>query len=84
MVIKTEGTLVSQVKTEDSCSYSGSECDPEVKKGPALPRPRPLPVLRWKDTLVNQMDPAEKQRRRLHTALASGGWAGKRGAGCVP
>ena len=22
--------------------------------------------------------PAEKQRRRLHTALASGGWAGKR------
>ena len=25
--------------------------------------------------------PAEKQRRRLHTALASGGWAGKRGAG---
>ena len=40
---------MSQVKTEDSCSYSGSECDPEVKKGPALPRPRPLPVLRWKD-----------------------------------
>ena len=27
--------------------------------------------------------PAEKQRRRLHTALASGGWAGKCGAGCV-
>ena len=27
---------------------------------------------------------SEKQRRRLHTALASGGWAGKRGAGCVP
>ena len=24
--------------------------------------------------------PVEKQRRRLHTALVSGGWAGKRGA----
>ena len=28
--------------------------------------------------------PAEKQHRRLHTPLASRGWAGKRGAGCVP
>ena len=25
-----------------------------------------------------------KQRRRLHMALASGGWAGKCGTGCVP
>ena len=27
--------------------------------------------------------PAEKQRRRLHPPLASGGWAGRRGAGCI-
>src|SRR5574337_1957934 len=27
--------------------------------------------------------PAEKQRRRLHTPLASGGWAGRRGTGCI-
>ena len=27
--------------------------------------------------------PAEKQRRRLHTPLASGGWAGRHGAGCI-
>ena len=27
--------------------------------------------------------PAEKQRRRLHLPLASGGWAGRRGAGCI-
>ena len=27
--------------------------------------------------------PAEKQHRRLHTALASGGWAGRRGVGCI-
>ena len=27
--------------------------------------------------------PAEKQCRRLHMPLASGGWAGERGAGCI-
>ena len=27
--------------------------------------------------------PVEKQHRRLHTPLASGGWAGRRGAGCI-
>ena len=26
---------------------------------------------------------AEKQRRRLHLPLASRGWAGRRGAGCI-
>ena len=27
--------------------------------------------------------PVEKQRRRLHPPLASEGWAGRRGAGCI-
>ena len=27
--------------------------------------------------------PGEKQRRRLHPPLASGGWAGRRGTGCI-
>ena len=27
--------------------------------------------------------PVEKQRRCLHPPLASGGWAGRRGAGCI-
>ena len=27
--------------------------------------------------------PAEKQRRRLHPPLASRGWAGRSGAGCI-
>ena len=27
--------------------------------------------------------PAEKQHRCLHPPLASGGWAGRRGAGCI-
>ena len=27
--------------------------------------------------------PVENQRRRLHPPLASGGWAGRRGAGCI-
>ena len=27
--------------------------------------------------------PAEKQHRRLHMPLASGGWAGRRGVGCI-
>ena len=27
--------------------------------------------------------PAEKQRRRLHTPLASGGWAERCGTGCI-
>ena len=27
--------------------------------------------------------PAEKQRRPLHPPLASGGWAGRHGAGCI-
>ena len=27
--------------------------------------------------------PVEKQLRRLHTPLASGGWAGRCGTGCI-